>query len=161
MQTAMSTGTKTSERPGITYRTVCQNPGCGAIFDLRIAPENASLLSGTMACPRCRRRGGMPQVTGRLASKPLPPNCLTGRPAWPPRGLTRKSRFSDYMNARARSLDNEEAGVLSQPRRGPRHLWPGTGRTPTRSGAARRRHCRGQSGAGIPAGISQRWLMTR
>ena len=26
MQTAMSTGTKTSERPGITYRIVCQNP---------------------------------------------------------------------------------------------------------------------------------------
>jgi hypothetical protein len=69
MQTAMSTGIKTSERPGITYRTVCQNPGCGAIFDLRIAPENASLLSGTMACPRCRRRGGMLKSQGRLASK--------------------------------------------------------------------------------------------
>jgi len=69
MQTAMSTGTKTSERPGITYRIVCQNPGCGAIFDLRIAPENASLLSGTMACPRCRRRGGMLKPQGRLGSK--------------------------------------------------------------------------------------------
>ena len=69
MQTAMSTGTETSERPGITYRTVCQNPGCGAIFDLRIAPENASLLSGTMACPRCRRRGGMLKPQGRLGSK--------------------------------------------------------------------------------------------
>lgn len=69
MQTVMSTGTKTSERPGITYRTVCQNPGCGAIFDLRIAPENASLLSGTMACPRCHRRGGMLKPQGRLRRK--------------------------------------------------------------------------------------------
>jgi hypothetical protein len=69
MQTPMSTGNKTSETPGITYRTVCQNPGCGAIFDLRIAPENASLLSGAMACPRCRRRGGMLKSQGRLATK--------------------------------------------------------------------------------------------
>jgi hypothetical protein len=69
MKTLMSTGTKTSERPGITYRTACQNPGCGAIFDLRIAPENASLLSGTMACTRCRRRGGMLKPQGRLGRK--------------------------------------------------------------------------------------------
>src|ERR1700746_1252557 len=69
MQTPMSTGNKTSETPGITYRTVCQNPGYGAIFDLRIAPENASLLSGTMACPRCRRRGGMLKPQGRLGSR--------------------------------------------------------------------------------------------
>jgi hypothetical protein len=76
MQTAMSTGIKTSERPGITYRTVCQNPGCGAIFDLRIAPENASLLSGTMACPRCRRHGGMLKPQGRLGNKLLAAKLL-------------------------------------------------------------------------------------
>ena len=69
MQTAMSTETKTAERPGIVYRTVCQNPGCGATFDLRITPQNASLLSGTMACPRCRRHGGMLKPQGRLGDK--------------------------------------------------------------------------------------------
>jgi hypothetical protein len=69
MQTAMSTATKTSERPGVVYRTVCQNPGCGTTFDLRITPQNASLLSGTMACPRCRRHGGMLKPQGRLGNK--------------------------------------------------------------------------------------------
>jgi hypothetical protein len=69
MQTAMNTETKTSDRPGVVYRTVCQNPGCGASFDLRITPQNASLLSGTMACPRCRRHGGMLKPQGRLGNK--------------------------------------------------------------------------------------------
>ncbi|HLK85458.1 MAG TPA: hypothetical protein VKT27_03050 [Candidatus Binataceae bacterium] len=69
MQTAMNTESKASERPGVVYRTVCQNPGCGATFDLRITPENASLLSGTMPCPRCRRRGGMLKPQGRLGHK--------------------------------------------------------------------------------------------
>lgn len=67
MQTAMTS--KTTERPGVVYRTVCQNPGCGATFDLRITPENASLLSGTLACPRCRRHGGMLKPQGRLGNK--------------------------------------------------------------------------------------------
>jgi hypothetical protein len=69
MQTAMNTETKTAERPGIVYRTACQNPGCGATFDLRITPQNAGLLSGTMACPRCRRHGGMLKPQGRLGNK--------------------------------------------------------------------------------------------
>ena len=67
MQTAMTT--KTTERPGVVYRTVCQNPGCGVTFDLRITPENASILSGTLACPRCRRHGGMLKPQGRLGNK--------------------------------------------------------------------------------------------
>ena len=54
---------------GIVYRTVCQNPGCGHSFDLRITPANASLLSGTIACPRCHRHGGMLKPQGRLANK--------------------------------------------------------------------------------------------
>lgn len=69
MQTEVNRETKTSERPGVVYRTVCQNPGCGATFDLRITPENASLLSGTIACPRCRRHGGMLKPQGRLGDK--------------------------------------------------------------------------------------------
>src|ERR1700692_1177582 len=69
MQTPINTETKTGDRPGIVYRTLCQNPGCGASFDLRITPQNASLLSGTMACPRCRRHGGMLKPQGRLGNK--------------------------------------------------------------------------------------------
>jgi hypothetical protein len=54
---------------GIVYRTVCQNPGCGHSFELRITPVNAGLLSGTMPCPRCHRRGGMLKSQGRLGNK--------------------------------------------------------------------------------------------
>jgi hypothetical protein len=54
---------------GVVYRTACQNPGCGHKFDLRVTPANASVLSGTMACPRCRRHGGMLKPQGRLGSK--------------------------------------------------------------------------------------------
>lgn len=55
--------------PGIVYRTICQNPGCGHTFDLTITPKNAGLLSGTMPCPRCRRHGGMLKPAGRLGDK--------------------------------------------------------------------------------------------
>src|SRR5579885_3019569 len=71
MQTELNREPNTSERPGIVYRTVCQNPGCGSTFDLRITPDNASLLSGTIACPRCRRHGGMLKPQGRLGNKLL------------------------------------------------------------------------------------------
>jgi hypothetical protein len=54
---------------GVVYRTACQNPGCGHTFDLRVTPANASLLSGMMACPRCRRHGGMLKPQGRLGNK--------------------------------------------------------------------------------------------
>ncbi len=69
MQTATTKEARSSEKPGVVYRTVCQNPGCGATFDLRITPENAGLLSGTIACPRCRRHGGMLKPQGRLGNK--------------------------------------------------------------------------------------------
>lgn len=61
--------TRTTKTEGVVYRTSCQNPGCGHTFDLRITPENASLLSGTLACPRCRRHGGMLKPQGRIAVK--------------------------------------------------------------------------------------------
>ncbi len=54
---------------GVVYHTTCQNPGCGHTFDLRVTPANASLLSGTIACPRCRRHGGMLKPQGRLGNK--------------------------------------------------------------------------------------------
>ena len=60
---------KNKSAGGVVYRTACQNPGCGHSFDLRVTPANASLLSGTMACPRCRRHGGMLKPQGRLANK--------------------------------------------------------------------------------------------
>ncbi len=60
---------KNKSEGGVVYRTACQNPGCGHTFDLRVTPANASLLSGTMACPRCRRHGGMLKPKGRLGNK--------------------------------------------------------------------------------------------
>lgn len=60
---------KNKSEGGVVYRTTCQNPGCSHIFDLSITPANASLLSGTMACPRCRRHGGMLKPQGRISNK--------------------------------------------------------------------------------------------
>jgi hypothetical protein len=71
MQTATATheSRKNKSEAGVVYRTACQNPGCGHTFDLRITPDNASLLSGTIACPRCRRHGGMLKPQGRMGNK--------------------------------------------------------------------------------------------
>ncbi|MFZ0890436.1 MAG: hypothetical protein WA005_18500 [Candidatus Binataceae bacterium] len=69
MNTAVNKPETSSDNTGIVYRTVCQNPGCGFIFDLRITPKNAGLLGGTIACARCRRHGGMLKPTGRLGDK--------------------------------------------------------------------------------------------
>jgi len=69
MQTAVSKHETSTTNKGIVYRTVCQNPGCGVQFDLRITPANAGLLSGTMACPRCKRHGGFLKPQGRIGDK--------------------------------------------------------------------------------------------
>ncbi len=58
-----------NSQPGVVYRTVCQNPGCEHTFDLQITPQTASLLSGPIACPRCRRHGGMLKSQGRIGDK--------------------------------------------------------------------------------------------
>jgi hypothetical protein len=58
-----------SQSGGVVYRIACQNPGCAHTFDLRITPETASMLSGTIACPRCRRHGGMLKSQGRIGDK--------------------------------------------------------------------------------------------
>ena len=60
---------KGSAGQGVVYRTVCQNPGCGFKFDLRITPENAGLLSGSISCPHCHRHGGFLKPQGRLGDK--------------------------------------------------------------------------------------------
>jgi hypothetical protein len=70
MQTAVNRHeSRTTTSQGIVYRTICQNPGCGFKFDLRVTPENASLLSGTMACPHCKRHGGQLKSQGRISDK--------------------------------------------------------------------------------------------
>ncbi|MGH7814423.1 MAG: hypothetical protein ACREQI_10545 [Candidatus Binataceae bacterium] len=61
--------TKGAGSHGIVYRTICQNPGCGFKFDLRITPENAGLLGGSIACPHCRRHGGFLKPQGRIGDK--------------------------------------------------------------------------------------------
>jgi hypothetical protein len=71
MQTGSVIHENLKNRPegGVVYRTTCQNPGCNHTFDLRVTPANAGLLSGTIACPRCRRHGGMLKPQGRLGNK--------------------------------------------------------------------------------------------
>ena len=70
MQTAISRNeSKTTGSPGVIYRTICQNPGCGFKFDLKITPQNAGLLSGTMACAHCKRHGGQLKSQGRISDK--------------------------------------------------------------------------------------------
>jgi hypothetical protein len=69
METHATKRQKGRQPEGIVYRTVCQNAGCGHSFDLRITPKDVALLSGTMACPRCRRHGGMLKPAGRIAEK--------------------------------------------------------------------------------------------
>jgi hypothetical protein len=54
MQTSVSRNeSRTTRDHGIVYLTVCQNPGCGFKFDLKITPANASFLSGSASCPPC------------------------------------------------------------------------------------------------------------
>lgn len=71
MNTAIATrqSNRSQTEGGVVYRTVCQNPGCGHSFDLRITAANASVLSASMPCPRCHRRGGMLKSLGRLGNK--------------------------------------------------------------------------------------------
>jgi hypothetical protein len=70
MQTSVSRNAfRTTGNQGIVYRTICQNPGCGFKFDLRITPKNGSLLGGAMACPHCKRHGGQLKSQGRISEK--------------------------------------------------------------------------------------------
>ena len=70
MQTAVSKQESgTTHNHGIVYRTVCRNPGCEFEFDLRITPENSSILSCLMACPHCKRQGGQLKSQGRVSKK--------------------------------------------------------------------------------------------
>lgn len=70
MQAALKNEPKAaSGSRGVVYRTICQNPGCGYKFDLRITAENAGLLGGSIACPRCRRHGGFLKPQGRIGDK--------------------------------------------------------------------------------------------
>src|SRR5713101_8150478 len=68
MQRAVSRHeSRTAGNQGIVYRTVCRNPGCGFKFDLRITPENASILGDSMTCPHCKRHGGQLKSQGRIS----------------------------------------------------------------------------------------------
>ena len=70
MQTATSrVESRTTDNRGIVYRTVCRNPGCGFRFDLRVTPDNASLLGGSMTCPHCKRHGGQLKSQGRIGKQ--------------------------------------------------------------------------------------------
>ena len=60
---------RTGSSQGVVYRTICQNPGCGFKFDLKITPENAGLLSAPIACQHCKRHGGFLKSQGRIGDK--------------------------------------------------------------------------------------------
>jgi hypothetical protein len=93
MQTSVSRNAfRTTGNQGIVYRTVCQNPGCGFKFDLRIAPENASLLGGAMACPHCKRHGGQLKSQGRISKGFSPPSYCSARPGLDGRAATKTKR---------------------------------------------------------------------
>jgi hypothetical protein len=71
MQTTTTTKqeTRNGTSKGLVYRTTCHNPGCGFTFDLRITPETVGMLSGPIACPRCRRHGGSLKSQGKIGDK--------------------------------------------------------------------------------------------
>jgi hypothetical protein len=70
MQTAVSRqDSRATSSKGVIYRTICQNPGCGFKFDLKITAENAGVLSGSVACPHCKRQGGFLKSQGRIGDK--------------------------------------------------------------------------------------------
>ena len=59
---------KSSEPVGsVVFQTICQNPGCGNTFELRIMPRHTGALAGAVSCPRCRRPAGSLKSCGRLA----------------------------------------------------------------------------------------------
>jgi hypothetical protein len=69
MNTATRQDATSTTTRGVIYRTTCQNPGCGFTFDLNITAQNAGMLSGSIACPRCRRHGGFLKPQGRIGDK--------------------------------------------------------------------------------------------
>ena len=54
---------------GVVFSARCQNPGCGNEFDLRITPANPECLSRFIACPFCRRNGGLLKPQGRIGNR--------------------------------------------------------------------------------------------
>ena len=53
----------------VVYETVCENPGCGFWFELKINRANIGLLGRRLACPRCRRTGGLLKREQRLGAR--------------------------------------------------------------------------------------------
>lgn len=90
MHTAVSRNdSRTTGNQGIVYRTICGNPGCGFKFDLRVTPQNASFLSGSIACPHCKRNGGQLKPQGRISG-----NLFAAKLAFRPTGVG-SSRIDD------------------------------------------------------------------
>jgi hypothetical protein len=59
---------KSSEPVGsVVFQTICQNPGCGNTFELRIMPRNTGVLASAVSCSHCRRPAGSLKTCGRLA----------------------------------------------------------------------------------------------
>jgi hypothetical protein len=67
----------------VIYRTVCENPGSGHVFDLSITRSNLDVLGSRMACPRCHRPGGALKRDQKLGDGVLLSRLLFQRiPNW-------------------------------------------------------------------------------
>ena len=91
--TASKRESGTTHSHGIVYRTACRNPGCEFEFDLRITPENSSILSGLMACPHCKRRGGQLKSQGVSAKSSSPQSYCFARPELEPRNSNKAAQL--------------------------------------------------------------------
>jgi hypothetical protein len=60
---------RSTKASGVVFSAICQNPGCGSEFDLTITPANAECLSRFIACPYCRRNGGLLKPQGRIGTR--------------------------------------------------------------------------------------------
>jgi hypothetical protein len=88
--------TKNGASRGVVYRTACQNPGCGSTFDLRITPETVGMLSGPIACPTCRRHGGLLKSQGRIGEKLFAAKLVFRMTGAPEPRIDEEDRVSRY-----------------------------------------------------------------
>jgi hypothetical protein len=68
-QKTLKTKTKSPESgSSVVFKTICENPGCGNTFELKIMPSHVGVLAGGVSCSRCRRPAGSLKICGRLAA---------------------------------------------------------------------------------------------
>ena len=87
--------------PGARKTLISIRPFLAFLSAPRSASQSAGFQEGERPSSRIAARHSFSIAPAPAKLDSLLPSCSTGRPVWPRRGLTRKSRFSNYMNARA------------------------------------------------------------